>query len=126
MEKGKIYDQHAENKEFISKLDFYKEEISILESRLEEVSAKNNQKECLTELEHFQNQLIIQRNNIDEIRHQVVVDEDRLVAEINKNEVAVDHRSVPFHIAEKEQVETFEKNFNDLRKELNLFFSKWM
>ncbi len=126
MEKGKIYDQHAENKEFMSKLNFYKEELSILESRLEEISTKNNQKECLTELEHFQNQLIIQRNNIDEIKHQVNVDEDRLMAEINKNEVAVDRRSVPFHEAEKEQVETFERNFNDMRKELNLFFSKWM
>lgn len=126
MEKARIYDQHAENKEFISKLDFYKEEISIFENRLTEIASKNNQKECLLELEHLQNQLIIQRNNVDEIRHEINLDEDRLVNEIAKNEVAVEHRHAPFHGKEKDKVESFEKYFHELKKELNLFFSKWM
>lgn len=126
MEKGKVYDQHAENNEFLSKLSFYKEEIHILEGRLAEVASKNSAKECLAEVEHFQNQLIIQRNNIDEIKHLVNQDEARLVKEIEANNVAVDHRSVDFHSNEKEQVETFEHHFNALRQELNAFFSKWM
>ncbi len=126
MEKAKIYDQHAENTEFVNKLTFYKEEISILENRLEEIATKNNSKECLAELEKFQNQLIVQRNNIDEIKHVVVIDEARLVKEVEKNMVAVDHRHVEFHAEEKEAVESFETNFNELRKDLNAFFSKWM
>lgn len=126
MEKGKVFEQHAENKEFIGKLTFYKDEIQILQNRLDEVAAKNNQLECMKEVEHFQNQLIIQKNNIDEIKHKVVLDEDRLVKEIEKNEVAIDHRSIDFHAEEKEDVETFERVFNELRKEINLFFTKWM
>lgn len=126
MEKGKVFEQHAENKEFIGKLTFYKDEIQILQNRLDEVAAKNNQLECMKEVEHFQNQLIIQKNNIDEIKHKVVLDEDRLVKEIEKNEVAIDHRSIYFHAEEKEDVETFERVFNELRKEINLFFTKWM
>ena len=126
MEKGKVYEQHAENKEFIEKLNFYKEEIQILQNRLDEVASKNNSNDCMKDVEHFQNQLIIQRNNIDEIKHKVVLDEDRLMKEISKNEVAIDHRSVAFHVEEKEAVESFEQSINDFRKEINLFFTKWM
>ncbi len=126
MEKGKIYDQHAENKEFLSKLDFYKEKIQILQNRLDEVTSKNNNKDFLVEVEHFQNQLIIQKNNVDEIRHRVVLDEDRLVKEIAKNEVAVEHRSAEFHTKEKEDVTRLEATFNELNHEMNTFFTKWM
>ena len=40
--KAKIYDQHAENTEWTSKLNFYKDEIKIMTGRLEEVAAKNS------------------------------------------------------------------------------------
>ena len=105
MEKAKIYDQHLENGVFRSNLDFYKTEIQFLENRLGEVSSKNNSAECLKDLEHFQNQLIIQKNNIDVIRHEVVLDEDRLMKEAAKNEIALQHRSTEFHSKEKEDFE---------------------
>lgn len=126
MEKGKIYNQHAENTDFLSKLEFYKEKIQIFEGRLEEIASKNNSSDCLRELEKFQNQLIVQKNNIDEIRHDVVIDEERLIDEIEANETAVDHRKVRFHTKEKEEVESFEDNFNELNQEINKFFAKWM
>ena len=121
-----IYQQHEENREFTSKLDFYKDEIKILEGRLGELASKNSKNDILGELEKYQNQLIIQRNNIDEIAHKVKINEDTLVKEIEKNPVAVDHRHVPYHGAEKELVEGFESNFNSLRSDLNGFISKWM
>lgn len=126
MEKGKVFAQHEENVEFLNKLDFYAEEISIHQGRLDEVASKNSAADCLTMVERFQNQLIIQKNNIDEIRHEVKQDENRLEKEITENPVAVDHRSVPYHEAEKDKVDSFEKNFNDLRAEMKEFFSKWM
>ncbi len=126
MEKAKVFDQHAENTEFSAKLDFYKDEIKIFKNRLEEIVSKNNQTECLSELEKFQNQLIIQRNIIDELKHKVNVDEDRLLDEIKKNEVAIDHRSIENHSIESEEMLSFEKNFHELRHDINLFFTKWM
>jgi ribonucleotide reductase alpha subunit len=121
-----IYQQHEENREFTSKLDFYKDEIKILEGRLGELASKNSKSDILGELEKYQNQLIIQRNNIDEIAHKVKINEDALEREIDKNPVAVDHRHVPNHGAEKELVEGFETNFHSLRADLNGFISKWM
>ena len=61
MKKGKVFKQHTENKVFMGKLALYKDEIQILQNRLDEVAAKNNQTECVKNIEHFQNQLIIQK-----------------------------------------------------------------
>ncbi|MBI3238874.1 MAG: hypothetical protein HYZ43_08575 [Flavobacteriia bacterium] len=125
-QKESIYKQHEENTEWMSKLNFYKDEIEILKGRLEEITGKNNAHEVLSQVEHFQNQWIIQRNNIDEISHQVKANEASLLEEINSNPVAVDHRKVEYHAQEQELVDSFEKNFNDLRQEFNTFSAKWM
>jgi hypothetical protein len=124
--KENIYTQHAENTEWTNKLNFYKDEIKIMTGRLEEVAAKNSSKEVMAEVEHFQNQLIIQRNNIDEALHAVKMNEEKLQAEVKSNPVAVDHRKMEYHAQEKDMVESFEKNFNDIRGEFNAFVGKWL
>jgi len=124
--KKQIYEQHAENSDWINRLEFYKEEIEILKERLAEIANKNSSKSVLSEVEHFQNQFIVQRNNIDEIGHLIKLNEQLLENEVNKNEIAVDHRSLPYHIEEKEKLEGFESNISNLRKEFNTFSSKWM
>ncbi len=121
-----IYNQHSENTGLMQKLFFYKDEIAIMQKRIAEVADKNSAKEVLAQIEHFQNQLIVQNNNIDMIKHDVEQNEKGLVDTINKNEVAVDHRKVKDHTFEREEVNTFEKNFNKLRQELGKFLSKWI
>jgi hypothetical protein len=121
-----IYKQHEENTEWLNKLSFYTDEITILTGRLEEIAAKNTDKEVLAFVEHFQNQFIIQKNNIDEINHVVKQNEQALEKEINSNPVAVDHRKVEYHAKEADLVNSFEKVFNELREEFNEFSAKWM
>lgn len=121
-----IYKQHEENTEWLKKLDFYKDEISILKGRLEELATKNNAQDVLAEVERFQNQFIIQRNNIDEIAHKVREHEQSLLEEIKSNPVAVDHRKVEYHAVEQDLVNSFEKVFNEVREDFNKFSSKWM
>ncbi len=121
-----VYNQHAENTEWTSKLKFYKDEVVILTGRLEEIASKNSGNDALAEVERYQNQLIIQRNNIDEIAHLVNLNEQALIEEIKSNPVAIDHRKVEYHAKEKELVESFETNFNNLREDFNRFASKWM
>jgi hypothetical protein len=124
--KANIFNQHAENTDWTNRLSFYKDEIKIMTGRLVEVASKNSSDEVLAQVEHFQNQFIIQRNNIDEALHAVRINEDALQEEVNSNPVAVDHRSVAYHAEEKEMVESFEKNINDLRAEFNEFAAKWL
>lgn len=121
-----IYKQHEENVEWSQKLDFYKDEIRILQSRLEEIAEKNNHQEVLAFVEQFQNRLIIHRNTIDELQHKVTISEDRIQNEIDKNPVASDHRKAAYHETEKEEIQTFEKVFRELREEFKRFAAKWM
>jgi nicotinamidase-related amidase len=77
-------------------------------------------------VEHFQNQFLIQRNHIDELAHEIKANENTLVAEIQDNPVAVDHRKVENHDNEADFMGYFEKNFAELRAEFNVFLAKWM
>lgn len=124
--KANIIDQHLENEDWLKRLDFYKEEIVILKERLDEVTGKNNAPEFLKNVEHFQNQFIVQRNNIDELAHAIKMNEKKLVNEVLANPVAVDHRKVESHEPESDFMSYFEKNFAGLRTEYNQFLTKWM
>lgn len=121
-----IYDQHRENQDWLKRLDFYKEEIQILRERLEELISKNTNVQFMKSVEHFQNQFIIQRNHIDELAHEIRLDEEKLVKEISQNPVAVDHRKVENHTAEADFMDFFEKNFAALRAKFNQLSAKWM
>lgn len=124
--KANIFDQHSENQNWLKSLEFYKEEISILNKRLQEVTGKNNAPDFLKEVEHYQNQFIVQRNNIDELAHSIKMNEKQIEKEVIANPVAVEHRKVESHEAEADFLGYFEKNFAGLRTDYNKFLSKWM
>jgi cobalamin biosynthesis protein CbiD len=124
--KTSIYSQHYEHAEWLNVLSFYKDDIKIMQKRIEEIVQKNTSKEILAQVEHFQNQLIIQNNSIDDMRKHIEKDEQFLVNSIEKNIVASDHRKMEDHTEERQDIASFEKNFEDLRKNLNRFLAKCM
>jgi hypothetical protein len=126
METEKIYTQHNENKEWAGSLFFYKDEIRIMEHRLEEISQKNSSKQIMAKVEQFQNQLIVCRNTIDEIKHKVNLSEDELQVSVMVNAVAVDHRRVKDHTDLRHDIKIFEHVFTGIKSELNLFLIKCM
>jgi len=109
-----LYELHEEHKVWNNLLDFYKDDISILEKRLEELVTKNTNQEVRAEIEKYQNQFLIQRNNIDQIKHIINLDEKEIENEINSNPVAVDHRKLEDHPKERDLVETFENKIKCL------------
>ena len=102
--KTTIYNQHYEHTQWLNKLSFYKDEISVMQKRIEEIAKKNSAKEVTVQIEHFQNQLLIQQNNMDDIKHHIKQDEQNLKNNIMKNEIAVDHRKIEDHVKEREEV----------------------
>ncbi|MBK9319483.1 MAG: hypothetical protein IPM91_12115 [Bacteroidetes bacterium] len=126
MEKKYVYDLHAEHREWLNKIAFYKDEIKIMRHRLEQVTEKNTSKEVLALVEHFQNQLIVQEEQNDILRHNVKEYENVIEDHLKKNEVAADRLKWDDHTNMRDQVDTYEKIFNDLRKELIGFLAKWM
>jgi predicted small metal-binding protein len=117
---------NAEHQEWLKSLDFYKEDIHILENRLTEISTKNTTFEARQGIEHFQNQFLVQRNNIDELRHKIKEHistygkKTELVEELVENEKLAEHENL------KDEYLSFEKVIKDLRQEFNIYLAKWM
>jgi hypothetical protein len=126
MKTEKVYSQHEENKEWANNLSFYKDEIKVMENRLGEIATKNTSKDILAQVEHFQNQLIIQKDQISKISHDLNLNNDAISSEIRKNPTAVDHRRISDHTAIRESMQTFEKLFSELKTDLYGHLSKWM
>jgi hypothetical protein len=126
METKGLYQLHEEHKQWLNNLNFYKDEISIMQNRIAEIAGKYSSTEVLANVEHFQNQLIIQKEQIDILSHDIKLHEQALEKEVNINETAVDRRKFKSHPEEAEKLKIFESIFNFLRKELNLFLSKNM
>ncbi|MBA3680374.1 MAG: hypothetical protein H0W73_04285 [Bacteroidetes bacterium] len=124
MKTEKIYTQHDENKEWMNNLLFYRDEIKIMKGRVAEIASKNTSKDRLAQVEHFQNQLLIQRGQIDTLKHAINLDNDSIDKEIKKNAIALEHRSIKDHDTTRENMVAFEKNFSSLKLELNTFLNK--
>lgn len=124
METVKIEALHAEHREWLNKIDFYYDDLKIMRHRLEEVAARNTDKSLMAQVEHFQNQFVIQRNELDEMKHAINQSESGIAENVAQNGTAVNRRSMPDDLSMRERVEQFEKLFLQLRKELMSFVAK--
>ncbi|HLO42806.1 MAG TPA: hypothetical protein VK175_00660 [Leadbetterella sp.] len=116
-----FFDLHADHVEWLKALDFYQDEILIFKNRLAEVSAKNSSSDVKKEVEKYQNKFIIQKNEIDNLKHYIHGSEREMEEEIKKNPVAVDHRKTTEDLNIRDKVEIFVKLFADLKDEFNEF-----
>ena len=117
---------HGEHKEWISKLSFYNDDLVVLRKWLDDVVKRNNSEEFLIGLEHFQNQIIIQQEQIDQLKHEINENEAVLEKSVSHNPVASDHRKMNDHPEHREKIARFEELFRTLRKEQMIFLAKWM
>ncbi len=116
----------TEHQEWLKSISFYDNELDILEERLTEIVKKNTSHEALEGLEHFQNQFIVQRNNIDEIRHSINEHAHKSKLNAEKQSEVIEEALASEHEKMKDEFTIFEKVINELRQEFNLYLSKWM
>lgn len=121
-----IYQLHEEHKAWSNKLLFYKDELCIMEKRILDIAEKNTSKEVLSLVDHFNNQISIQREQIDILNHDVKSHESFLNAAIHKNSHDIENENFLDHHNHRESIAVFEKLFKELREELIDFLSKWM
>lgn len=114
------------NSDCLRGLEFYTQELGILQERLEEIARDNTGKEASEGIEHFQNQFIIHREKIDELKHLLHVNDKNIEADLLKTEVFVDESIADTHRNLYQGYLTEEKIFNELRHEFNRFAAKWM
>jgi hypothetical protein len=124
----KINVKHVQNlhNEALRGLQFYKEEMNILQHRLEEITKDNTHIEVMRNVEHFQNQLIIQRNNMDELRHTIHEHLGLITHQLEKTSYFVSENADEAQTKLYEQYLSLELRINELRHEFNRFAAKWM
>ncbi|WP_157097909.1 hypothetical protein [Niabella ginsenosidivorans] len=69
--KTNIRHWESAHNDWLRTLDFYKEEIGILNNRLKEIAGKNTGKEVGMQVEHFQNAFILPCDYIEEQEHAI-------------------------------------------------------
>lgn len=119
-----ITEEHQDHVKWAKDLEFYTEDLAFLRKQLEEVSSKNTATEVKQEVEKYQNQFIIQKNEIDILNHAINAEEELLVENVVDNPVAVDHRKVEDNVSLRDRVETFAKLFKEMKEEFNTFLAK--
>jgi hypothetical protein len=116
----------TDHHEWLNRLDFYKNEFKIVDERLLEITQKNNGKEVMEGIEHFQNQFIVQKNNIDELKHEVNNHAKKVAEEAQHHAGKMDISNTIEHEKINEKISSLERVINELRHEFNLFLAKWM
>jgi hypothetical protein len=116
-----VTNEHAEWK---NALGFYKDELAIFKNRLTEVASKNTSKENMQMTEHFQNQFLIQTENIDMLQHDINTHLNTMAKEIQQNAGHVNTTQLSSHDLLKNRFENEEKIFTGIKKEFAGFLSK--
>jgi hypothetical protein len=117
------YKLHEEQSSWLSKLAFYRDELGIMKNRLDYIARRNNEKQVLTMLQQFQNQVMVQSEQIAILAHQIK--QHKVIPEGSENDQPDEDR-FDDHAVQRLKMEIFEKLFIELKQELVSFVSKWV
>jgi hypothetical protein len=93
---------------------------------LEEIANDNTSAGVLQQIEHFQNQLIIHSNIIDELSKLININMWSIECQLTEANPFVDESLANENEKLNTQYKTEEKMINDLRHEFNRFAAEWM
>ena len=128
MEAATIFnsDLYFEHKQWRRELFFWEDEIKSFKNRLVELVNRWTDKEVLAQLEHYQNQFIIQENIIDKFQEDINMHETNIAAHFKKGEDVLDTVLVKKHIEFRNNMDVQRQIYTDLKKEFYRFLSKYM
>ena len=109
---------HHENKTWSRLLDFFKQENAFLKNRLSEVVDHKINKELLSLAEQFQNKFILKDEYIDELRHDINIQEQNLE---DNRKILVDSKLIKRQEKLRNEMEYFEKDFTKLKNDFNRY-----
>jgi hypothetical protein len=118
---------HMEYQLWTRELIFYKEEIKIFEEHLATLLDRNNKNGVPAQVEHFQNQFILQKEVIDFLRHDLRVSERQLanfVGELSGD--GIENIKMDNHGELRERISTFRKIYREIKNEFRRFEMQWM
>ena len=122
--KNQLIEMKSEHDQWQNKITFYRDEIKQLNRDLALVASPRAPKEVMASVEHFQNQFIRQREVLDIIRHEFK-EHENLIEKLETDRVSEPDEIIKkMHTTQRDKIDQFEKIFNDLRGEFNIFLDK--
>jgi type II secretory pathway predicted ATPase ExeA len=116
---------HSDITEWKSNVELVRFEIATFQKQLGEFVRRNNHREVLKDVEHFQNQFIRQLEVSDELFHDLKAANRKLA---KRADTGTDSE---FIYAEddailRDTVDTYDKLFRELKNEFHSFLEKWL
>jgi hypothetical protein len=115
-EQVRVSDFHFDHKLWMNELKFFEMQLEVFEGRLEEVVLRISDRTALAAVEAFQNQIIRQREVIDQLKHKFRVREKDLDALSNDLTIDSDHVLFADHRREREEMQIFIKLYQEMRE----------
>ncbi|XZF16143.1 hypothetical protein ACTHGU_08390 [Chitinophagaceae bacterium MMS25-I14] len=126
MNKTNIRHWQSLHNDWLRALDFYKGEIGILRSRLNEIAGKNTGKEMLSDVEHYESQFTLHTDNIEQLQHDINQNIAAIGSGAEKNNGFVDNSLLEKLEQQHGKYMDEEQSVNELRHSFNIFSSEWM
>jgi len=118
---------HLEYQLWVRELVFYKEEIKIFEDHLEALNNKNTKNAVRAQVEHFQNQFVLQKEVIDILKHNLNISEKQLASFVyDMSGMGLESIKMDNHPKLREDMITFRKLYKELKQDFRRFESEWM
>lgn len=119
-------DLHFEHVHWNRELSFWEDELKSFNKRLDELVTRWTKKDVLVQLEHYQNEFILQDKRIDELQETIEVHEIRMAGLDLQGKDVLDTAMVKNHIEFRNKMEMQRQIYTDLKKEFFRFLSKYM
>lgn len=118
-----IDNKHSEWK---SSLSFYKDELGVFTKQLTEVAEKNTGNEVMQMVDHFQNQFLVQAENMDILKHDIDQHISMIAEKAIQRAGHIDKDEMITHTNLQERFETQALILKGLKDEFRKFLSKVM
>ena len=126
METTSIKNVHSDYAGWQNALGFYKDELNLFTRRLTEIAGKNSGKEILQMVEHFQNQFIVQRENIDILHHDINAHLNGMATEMQLHAGHISSEQLSVNRVLQDRFESETKIYKGLKDEFTAFLEKLM
>ncbi|WP_224491426.1 hypothetical protein [Robertkochia flava] len=117
---------HFEHKSWLNEIAFWLDETRSFQNRLDEIEQRWTNDMVLAELGQFQNQMIIHKDRIVNLKEEIEAHEHAIAETIDEVNEAVDRVGFRYHMDMREKMETERVMFHDLKKRFFSFLSKYM
>ena len=107
-------------------LQFYKTEIPYFKKRLVEISSKNTGEEIRKEIEHFENEFIVLNEDLDQLQHNVNLQQDAAMKSATEKPLFINVRNAQVDDNLGELIDSFEVEFAKNKKAFYRFLSNTM